>query len=101
MNQIYLPFYYGFEVHREYLPVEAVYQENKAEALLNEKLSKNIVSLEEKGVQIIEKDVKIETAGNTLVMDGYMTVQGNDGKAQRIEAEQPVAENETESGSSQ
>lgn len=80
MNQIYLPFYYGFEVHREYLPVEAVYQENKAEALLNEKLSKNIVSLEEKGVQIIEKDVKIETAGNTLVMDGYMTVQGNDGK---------------------
>ncbi len=34
-------------------------------------------------------------------MDGYMTVQGNDGKAQRIEAEQPVAENETESGSSQ
>ena len=101
LNQIYLPFYYGFEVHREYLPVEAVYQENKAEALLNEKLSKNIVSLEEKGVQIIEKDVKIETAGNTLVMDGYMTVQGNDGKAQRIEAEQPVAENETESGSSQ
>ena len=41
--------YYGFEVHREYLPAEAVYQENKAEALLNEKLSKNIVSLEEKG----------------------------------------------------
>ena len=26
-----------------------------------EELSKNIVSLEEKGVQIIEKDVKIET----------------------------------------
>ena len=101
LNQIYLPFYYGFVVHREYLPVEAVYQEKKAESMLNEALSKNIVSLEEKGVQIIEKDVKIETAGNTLVMDGYMTVQGNDGKAQRIEAEQPVAENETESGSSQ
>ena len=101
LNQIYLPFYYGYVVHREYLPVEAVYQENKAESMLNEKLSKNIVSLEEKGVQIIEKDVKIETAGNMLVLDGYMTVQGNDGKAQRIEAEQPAAENETEAGSSQ
>ena len=101
LNQIYLPFYYGFEVHREYLPVEAVYQENKAEALLNEKLSKNIVSLEEKGVQIIQKDVKIEAVGNMLVMDGYMTVQGNDGKSQPVQEQQPAAENETEPGSSQ
>lgn len=101
LNQIYLPFYYGFVVHREYLPVEAVYQEKKAESMLNEALSKIIVSLEEKGVQIIQKDVKIEAVGNTLVMDGYMTVQGNDGKSQPVEEQQPAAENETEPGSSQ
>ena len=101
LNQIYLPFYYGFVVHREYLPVEAVYQEKKAESMLNEALSKNIVSLEEKGVQIIQKDVKIEAVGNMLVMDGYMTVQGNDGKSQPVQEQQPAAENETEPGSSQ
>ena len=101
LNQIHLPFYYGFVVHREYLPVEAVYQEKKAESMLNEALSKNIVSLEEKGVQIIQKDVKIEAVGNMLVMDGYMTVQGNDGKSQPVQEQQPAAENETEPGSSQ
>lgn len=101
LNQIYLPFYYGFVVHREYLPVEAVYQEKKAESMLNEALSKNIVSLEEKGVQIIQKDVKIEAVGNMLVMDGYMTVQGNDGKSQPVQEQQPAVENETEPGSSQ
>ena len=101
LNQIYLPFYYGFVVHREYLPVEAVYQEKKAESMLNEALSKNIVSLEEKGVQIIQKDVYFEAVGNMLVMDGYMTVQGNDGKSQPVQEQQPAAENETEPGSSQ
>ena len=101
LTQIYLPFYYGFVVHREYLPVEAVYQEKKAESMLNEALSKNIVSLEEKGVQIIQKDVKIEAVGNMLVMDGYMTVQGNDGKSQPVQEQQPAVENETEPGSSQ
>ena len=101
LNQIYLPFYYGFVVHREYLPVEAVYQEKKAESMLNEALSKNIVSLEEKGVQIIQKDVRIEAVGNMLVMDGYMTVQGNDGKSQPVQEQQPAVENETESGSGQ
>lgn len=69
--------------------------------MLNEALSKNIVSLEEKGVQIIQKDVKIEAVGNMLVMDGYMTVQGNDGKSQPVQEQQPAAENETEPGSSQ
>ena len=57
--------------------------------MLNEALSKNIVSLEEKGVQIIQKDVKIEAVGNMLVMDGYMTVQGNDGKSQPVQ--EPVS----------
>lgn len=69
--------------------------------MLNEALSKNIVSLEEKGVQIIQKDVKIEAVGNMLVMDGYMTVQGNDGKSQPVQEQQPAVENETEPGSSQ
>ena len=36
-----------------------------------------------------------------LVMDGYMTVQGNDGKSQPVQEQQPAVENETEPGSSQ
>ena len=40
LNQIYLPFIMALNIHREYLPVEAVYQEKKAESMLNEALSK-------------------------------------------------------------
>lgn len=101
LPQIYLPFYFGFMVNREYLPVEAVYGEEAARNILEERLDKNIASLEEKGVQIIQKNVTINAAGNAVVMEGMLQAAGSIGSARPLEEQQPAAENETISGSSQ
>ena len=101
LPQIYLPFYFGFMVNREYLPVEAVYGEEAARNILEERLDKNIASLEEKGVQIIQKNVTINAAGNAVVMEGVLQAAGSIGSARPLEEQQPAAEDETISGSSQ
>lgn len=74
-GQIDLPIFTGTIRYREYLPVDALYDESSAAALLNGRLEKIIAGLEEKGVQIIQKDVKIVRKANALVMQGSLTVQ--------------------------
>lgn len=74
-GQIDLPVFTGTIRCREYLPVDALYDEKSAAALLNNRLEKIIAGLEEKGVQIIQKDVKIVRKTNALVMQGSLTVR--------------------------
>lgn len=74
-GQIDLPIFTGTITCREYLPVDALYDENSAVSLLNGRLEKIIAALEEKGVQIIQKDVKIVRSTNALVMQGKLIVQ--------------------------
>ncbi len=66
-----IPVYFGSYTYREYQNVEFKYSLEEAETLLNEKLIAFIATLEEKGVQIIEKDVKIDTR------DGMWTISGS------------------------
>lgn len=73
-GQIDLPVETGTICCREYLPVDAMYDEENAAALLNNRLEKIIGQMEEKGVQIIQKDVKIVRKANALVMQGKLTV---------------------------
>ena len=47
----------------------------EAKMLLNQKLMDFLTDLEEKGVQIIEKDVKIDTNEESWVMSGEFLVQ--------------------------
>ena len=47
--------------HREYLLIEQEYTRKEAELILNRKILHFLKTLEEKGVQIIEKNVKIDT----------------------------------------
>ncbi len=89
LEGLYLPLYYGFQVYREYLPVESVYTREQAEAILQERFQENIAALEEKGVQIIQKDVTINTVGNTLVLEGRLKVQGRDGRSVPIQPQTP------------
>ena len=51
------------------------YTNPEAEKLLNKKLDKIFLSLEEKGVQIIEKNVKIETNSVYSTMSGSLTLK--------------------------
>ena len=61
--------------YQEYHVVKKKYTNSEAEKLLKEKLDKIILSLEEKGVQIIEKNVKIRTNSAYLSMTGNLTVR--------------------------
>ena len=57
----------------------------EAEKLLNEKLDKIILSLEEKGVQIIEKNVKISTNSAYMYLTGDLTVRSLCSRLQTME----------------
>lgn len=75
-----IPLFWGSYTHREYQNVEYEYTLEQAETLLNEKLNTFLTSLEEKGVQIMKKDVKIDTNGGMWVIDAAFLVREKIGK---------------------
>lgn len=84
-EKLSIPVYQGSYTYREYKNVEHEYTLEQAEALLSEKLRTFLASLEEKGVQIIEKDVKIDTNGGSWVISGQFTVRETVGRSVLIE----------------
>ena len=74
-SQIDLPVFVGTVTWREYLPVEAVYDENSAKKKLENRFYKIVEGLEQKGVHIIQKDVKIIRKTDGLRLTGTLTVQ--------------------------
>lgn len=84
-EKLSIPVYQGSYTYREYKNVEHEYTLEQAEALLSEKLRTFLASLEEKGVQIIEKDVKIDTNGGSWVISGQFTVREAVGRSVLIE----------------
>ncbi len=84
-EKLSIPVYQGSYTYREYKNVEHEYTLEQAETLLSEKLRTFLASLEEKGVQIIEKDVKIDTNGGSWVISGQFTVRETVGRSVLIE----------------
>ena len=79
-----IPLYFGSYTHREYQSVECEYTLSEAETLLYEKINRILSTLEEKGVQIIEKNVKIDTSDNMWVIDAYLLVHELTGRSVTI-----------------
>lgn len=84
-EKLSIPVYQGSYTYREYKNVEHEYTLEQAETMLTEKLRTFLASLEEKGVQIIEKDVKIDTNGGSWVISGQFTVRETVGRSVLIE----------------
>lgn len=59
-SNLYLPIYRSKIVEKEYLLLEKEYSESEMESMLTEQVNKFILCLQEKGVQIMQKDVKIK-----------------------------------------
>lgn len=74
MNDFYLPIKWGRYTYREYYVIEGKYTEEEAKKILKEKYKKIILTLTEKGVQIIGKDVKIERNNSEWVLRGVLQV---------------------------
>lgn len=66
---------FGKITYREYQKTEYLRDDSEAKEILQEKISDFLESLGEKGVQIISKDVKIETKCNGWVAHGELVVQ--------------------------
>ncbi len=84
-EKLSIPIYTGSYTHREYMNVEYEYTLEEAEQQLQKKLSSFLTSLEEKGVQIIKKDVKIDTNGSSWVISGQILVHETVGESKTIE----------------
>ena len=80
-EKLSIPISMGSRTHREYQNVEYEYTLEEAKNELNKKLIAFIESLEEKGVQIIEKNVKIDTSGGSWVINGEFLVREPVGKS--------------------
>lgn len=74
-EKLSIPVYQGSCTYREYVNVEYKYSREEAEKELKEKIITFLASLEEKGVQIIEKDVRIELSGSSWVIAGQFLVR--------------------------
>ncbi len=70
-----IPICFGEIQHWEYLTVRKKYTDEEAGALLNEKLSIFLATLEEKGVEILEKNVRIDREGEYWLAYGKMTIR--------------------------
>ncbi len=64
----YLPVYIGHDLVREYVTEEKIYTQNEVKQLFEEKIIKFIETLEEKGVQIVEKNVTIDKVSGVWKM---------------------------------
>lgn len=80
LENFYLPFYYGKSVNREYIVTDNIYTEKEVKAIFSEKLIKYIESLEEKGVQIIKKNVTINKNQKKWQMDMDFQIVEKTGK---------------------
>lgn len=83
-EKLSVPAAIGNCTYREYQNVEFRYTKEEAAQILNEKIIAFLTSLEEKGVQIIEKNVTINTESGGWVLNGSFLVRGPVGKSAAI-----------------
>ena len=94
LDGLSLPLFFGHVTYREYQNVEKIYSLEEARELLGIKYSEILSTLEEKGVQIIEKDVKIDEENNDWVLQGVLTVVQQVGREQAGENRMPQTQQE-------
>ena len=73
-DNLYLPFFIGKYTYREYVMEERKRTAKEGKEILESKLSKILLTLEEKGVQILKKDVTIKNGMDSFIMMGNLFV---------------------------
>ncbi len=80
-----LPLYFGEITYRRYQYEELAYSEFEGKALLNHEFEKFCETLQQKGVQIVEKNVRIEKNGRIMSATGKIVVEMSDGEPEQIQ----------------
>ena len=69
-----IPLYWGVRKYCEYIEIEDLYGEEEGRILLKKFLTQTVEELNEKGVQIIENNVKIEADSQYLKLTGDLLI---------------------------
>ena len=96
LKDFYLPISYGSYDCREYVLVDKKYTQEQAKKLCEKKLERIIQTLEEKGVQILQKNVKIKKGSGYYEMQADFTVVEKTGVLSETQIEMPHQETGTE-----
>ena len=72
LDRLYLPIYYGGKTVQEYKTVSQKHTVDEMEMIMQEEWNKIISSLEEKGVQITQKNVTIKKNDKNWVLNAHM-----------------------------
>lgn len=75
LDHLYLPLYYGKRTVREYEIVPKMHTEEEMKAFLQRRFRKIIATLNEKGVQITEKNVTIKKNDKKWVLHAHMQLE--------------------------
>ncbi len=84
-KNFYLPIAFSVETFQEFNLEEAEYEEKEALRLAKEQLDFFCKNLEEKGVQILENNVRIECNGTNCIADGNLVILKRVQKRQQTE----------------
>lgn len=74
LDNIYLPVYYGKINRKEYYIKYLTYTEDEMKIILSDNFEKFILGLQEKGIQIVEKNVKMVQNSNGMELYGDLLV---------------------------
>ncbi len=94
LDRLYLPLFYGTKTIQEYEMVRQKYTEEEMNAAMQEEWNKIISTLDEKGVQITEKNVTIKKNDDNWVLNAHMQLE--EAAVQSVPTEtEPVIADET------
>ncbi|MBR1771667.1 MAG: sporulation protein YqfD [Lachnospiraceae bacterium] len=91
-EKLEIPVFIGSYTYREYQNVERIYSAEEAGNKLEEEFLQFLQTLEEKGVQIIEKDVKIDTYDLGFLLHADLRVQEQVTKRQATDGREDIRE---------
>ena len=76
--------------------MSALYHKAQAEELLEGRLEKKIEGLYDLGVQIMQKNVTINTVGGSVFLNASLDVEGKTGQSRPLSGKQPEPADEEE-----
>ena len=98
LDHLYLPLYYGKRTVREYEIVPKMHTEEEMKAFLQRRFRKIIATLNEKGVQITEKNVTIKKNDDNWVLSARMQLEEAAVQSVPTETEPVVPDGASEEG---
>ena len=74
LDHLYIPVFYGVKYAKEYTVTEKIHTDDEMQQIMQEEWNKILQTLEEKGVQITQKNVTIKKSRDKWILDARMQI---------------------------